>query len=308
MKRNSEVIIGTRGSRLAVVQAEAVVGDLAKANPGYHFELDKITTAGDRNRKASLWDMGRTGVFVKELEEALQDGRIDMAVHSLKDMPTDTTTGLTIAAVTQRCDPRDVLVSPRSRLADLPAGARVGTGSPRRAVQLLAQRPDIEVLPLRGNIDTRLKKISTMELDGILLAAAAMIRLGMESRITEYLSPDTFVPAAGQGAIAIEARADDEAMLRMASSVNHDGSQAEVAAERAFLQTLGGGCREPIAALGTATGDSLRLMGMVASSTSGEILRAEASGTVMDPEAIGAQLAHEMARLGACELIGRSAP
>jgi hydroxymethylbilane synthase len=306
MKRKNEIIVGTRGSRLAVIQTEAVVGELAKANPGYHFDLVKIATAGDRHRKASLWDFGEIGIFVKELEEALQDGRIDIAVHSLKDMPTEVTLGLTIAAVTQRCDPRDVLVSPHGSLSDLPAGARVGTGSPRRAVQLLAQRPDIEVLPLRGNIDTRLKKMSPMELDGILLAAAAMIRLGMESRITEYLSPDAFVPAAGQGAVAIEVRADDEAMLQMASCVNHDCSWTEVTAERAFLRALGGGCREPIAALGSASGEKLRLVGMVASSTSGEILRAEVSGAVSNPESVGAQLARDMMSLGACSLIGRS--
>lgn len=306
MKRKSEVILGTRGSRLAVIQAEAAIGELKLANPRCYFELVKITTAGDRQRKASLWDIGGTGIFVKELEEALQNGRIDMAVHSLKDMPTDVTPGLMIAAVTQRCDPRDALVSIHHSLADLPNSARVGTGSPRRAVQLLAQRPDIEVLPLRGNIDTRLKKMSSMELDGILLAAAAMIRLGMEDRISEYLPSDTFVPAAGQGAIAIETRAGDEAMVRLAASVNHDTSWAEVTAERAFLQTLGGGCREPIAALGMATGDRLRLIGMVASSAGGQILRAEVSGAISDPQSVGADLAREMAAMGACELIGRN--
>lgn len=298
------VVVGTRGSRLARLQAQLVVAELSQMSPGSRFDVVSITTTGDRRRRATFGEMGETGVFVKEIEESLSAGRIDMAVHSLKDVPTETTSGLHIAAVTERDDPRDVLVSGCGGLGQLPIGARVGTGSPRRAIQILSQRPDIEVCPLRGNIDTRLRKVASGDMQGVVLAAAALLRLGLEDRIAEYLPPGVCVPAVGQGALAIQVRADDTRMLSLASSVNHEPTWRGVTAERAFLSSLGGGCREPIAALGTASDGAIHLQGMVASSGGGRILRAEISGSDSEPEEIGDQLASKMLEMGAASLIG----
>ena len=307
MKSGKSVVVGSRGSKLAVIQCKQVVAELTNTNPDLQFDTVSITTAGDRRRSVTLGEFKETGVFVKEIEEALLNGSIDMAVHSLKDMPTETAAGLQIAAVTERTDPRDVLVSPFSGIADLPPHAVIGTGSPRRIVQLLAQRPDIEIRLIRGNIDTRLKKVSRSELDGILLAAAALIRLGLDSEIAEYLPTEVFVPAVGQGALAIETRADDSFMLELAASVNHGASAAEVSAERAFLKTLGGGCREPIAALGRVKGDRLHLSGMVANHSSGETMHDGLSGDSSEPEQVGHQLAQKMLQEGAEALIERKA-
>jgi hydroxymethylbilane synthase len=305
MKSGKRVIVGSRGSKLAVIQCKQVVAELMNANPDLQFDTVSITTAGDRRRSVTLGEFKETGVFVKELEEALLNGSIDMAVHSLKDMPTETTAGLQIAAITQRTDPRDALVSSFSSLAVLPHSSIIGTGSPRRIVQLLSLRPDIEVRLIRGNIDTRLKKVSSSELDGIILAAAALIRLGLESEIAEYLSADVFVPAVGQGALAVEVRSDDTSTLNLVARANHDASRIEVNAERSFLKTLGGGCREPIAALGRVKGDMLHLTGMVANHSSGETMRAELHGSTTQPEEVGHQLAQEMLASGAGSLIER---
>ncbi len=299
------IIVGSRGSKLATIQAEGVLAKLQGLNPELEFSLATIVTRGDRERKVPLERMAGVGVFVKELEEALLERKIDLAVHSLKDMPTETPEGFRLAVVTERVDPRDVLVSSLGRLAELPPGARIGTGSPRRAVQLLAQRPDVETRPLRGNIDTRLRKAASAELDGVLLAAAALIRLGMESMITEYLPTDIFVPAVGQGALGIEIRADDAQMGELVAPLNHEPSWLRVTAERAFLKSLGGGCRAPIAALGTLRNNTLHLRGMVADPVRGDILRAEMEGSAMAAEGAGYRLAKQMMELGAASLIER---
>jgi hydroxymethylbilane synthase len=304
MRPGKKIVVGTRGSRLAMIQAGMVIAELSRIHPDLEFKPLAIRTTGDRRRRASLEELGGTGIFVKELEEALLNKDIDMAVHSLKDMPTDTPDGLRIAAVPQRGDPRDVLVSARGKLSELPAGAVIGTSSPRRAVQLKAQRPDVEIRPLRGNVDTRLKKVSSGELDGAMMAAAAMVRMGLEDRITEYLPADGCIPAVGQGALAVEVRADDERVAGLVSSLEHTPSRAEVTAERSFLRALGGGCREPIAALGTVDNDTLYLDGMVANHDTGQILQAEVKGDSSDAEGVGARLAQQMIELGAAELIG----
>jgi hydroxymethylbilane synthase len=304
MSLGKRIVVGTRGSRLAMIQAGIVIAGLSKIHPDLEFEPLAIKTTGDRRKRVSLEELGGTGIFVKELEEALLNKDIDMAVHSLKDMPTDTPGGLRIAAVPERTDPRDVLVSSRGKLSELPDGAIVGTASPRRAVQLIAQRPDLKIRPLRGNVDTRLKKVSSGELDGAVMAAAAMMRMGMEDRITEYLPPDSFVPAVGQGALAVEIRADDERVAGLVSPLNNQNSRAGVTAERAFLKSLGGGCREPIAALGVADNDTLHLDGMVANHNTGRILRAGLKGDSSIPEGVGERLAQQMIALGAAELIG----
>ena len=300
----NKIVVGTRGSRLAMIQAGMVIAELSRMHPGLEFEPLAIRTTGDRRKRVSLEELGGTGIFVKELEEALLNWDIDMAVHSLKDMPTDTPDGLRIAAVPQRADPRDVLISARGKLAELPAGAVIGTSSPRRAVQIKAQRPELDIRPLRGNVDTRLRKVSSGELDGTVMAAAAMMRMGLEDRITEYLPVDSCVPAVGQGALAVEIRAGDDRISGLVSPLDHRPSRAGVTAERAFLKALGGGCREPIAALGVVENDTLRLNGMVANCEGGRILRAEAEGESSDAEGTGARLARRMIELGAAELIG----
>jgi len=303
MKSAKRIVVGSRGSKLAIIQSQLVISELAKTHPHLQFELLAITTTGDRRKHTPLEELGGVGVFVKELEDALSKRRIDLAVHSLKDMPTETPEGFRLAAVTERADPRDALVSSLGKLAELPPGARVGTGSQRRAVQLLAQRPDLEVRPLRGNVDTRLGKVSSGELDAIVLAAAGLVRLGLESVITEYLPPEVFVPAVGQGALGIEVRAEDDETAEMVGRVNHEASWLGVTSERAFLESLGGGCRVPIGALATVEDTRLHLMGMVADPIGGEILYAEVEGSALAPEEAGTQLAQKMMGLGAASLL-----
>ncbi|MDD5093042.1 MAG: hydroxymethylbilane synthase [Dehalococcoidia bacterium] len=301
MKRH--IRIGSRGSKLAQVQARVVLEKLSRLHPEIQFEIITVSTTGDQNKEISLEQLGGEGVFVKELEEALLDGRIDMAVHSLKDMPTLIPEVLSLASVTERIDPRDVLVSPLGKLSEFPQGAKIGTGSPRRAVQLLAQRPDLHIAGLRGNIDTRLRKVSAGDYDGIIMAAAALIRLDLEDRIAEYFSPEIFIPAVGQGAIGIEIRANDASTAEMVSLMNNESAWQEVTAERAFMASMGGGCRAPIAALGRARCGMIQLLGMVAAPQGGQMLRAEVMGSASDPVEVGERLAGEMARLGASRLL-----
>lgn len=301
MRKN--IIIGSRSSRLALTQAESVLSQLKEANPHLKFSLSKIVTEGDRNRRLSLDRMAGVGVFVKELEAALLDGRIDLAVHSLKDLPTEIPEGLYLAAVVERLDPRDILVSRSGRLAELAPGSRIGTGSVRRAVQLVAYRPDLEVCSIRGNIDTRLRKVSSGELDGVILAATAMLRLDWADRITEYLPLEYFLPPAGQGALGIEIRANDEETGEIVSRLNHQPTWQSVVAERTFLSALGGGCRAPIATLGTINGDTLNLMGMVSDASGKKILRASEEGSAATPEQLGIRLARKMLKMGASKFI-----
>ena len=297
------VTIGSRGSRLAVLQAESVLARLKQANPDVKFSLSKITTGGDRQKTVPLHRISGYGVFVKEVQEALLDGRIDLAVHSLKDLPVQIPHRLSLAAVTERLDPRDVLVSLGSKLNELAPDSAVGTGSPRRTAQLLACRSDLKVQGIRGNIDTRLRKVSNGEVDAVIVAAAAMIRLGWEDRITEYLPLDLFLPAVGQGALGIEIRADDREMLTLVQPLNHEPTWQSVVAERTFLHALGGGCRAPIAALGTISGGALMLQGMVISASGSRILRATEGGSAIAPQQVGTRLAQRMLEMGASQFI-----
>jgi hydroxymethylbilane synthase len=302
------IIIGSRKSKLALLQAQEVIDALRAVYPKLSFEITTVKTAGDRDHKTSLKILGGQGIFVKELEEALLRREIDIAVHSLKDMPTDIPAALKLAAVTRRLDPRDVLISTSGVvLSKLPAGSRIGTGSQRRAVQLLAQRRDVAVADMRGNIDTRLRKCSVGEVDGVILAAAAMVRMRIEDRVTEYLSTDEFVPAVGQGTLGIEIRDNDKLTTELVAPLNHKGTWMEVSAERAFLKALGGGCREPIAALGIVKGSSLHIRGMVANSTTFEVMTDEIEGKSLKAELLGRRLAQNMMEMGAGKLIGRSA-
>ena len=301
------IIIGSRSSKLALLQAQEVADKLKLANPQLFFDIVTVKTAGDRDQKTSLKILGGKGVFVKELEEALLQGKIDIAVHSLKDMPTDIPAGLKLAAVTQRIDPRDVLVSAKGLvLSKLPPGSRIGTGSQRRAVQLMNCRRDIVVADMRGNIDTRLRKCFCGEVDGVLMAATALVRMKLEDKITEYLPVETFVPAVGQGALGIEVRDGDRPIREIVTSLNHEQSWREVSAERGFLKALGGGCREPIAALAVVKGTSLRIRGMVANSATFEVMYADMKGGSSEAEQLGIHLAQNMIKMGAGKLIGRS--
>jgi len=300
------IIIGSRKSKLALIQAQEVIDALRSVYPKLSFEITTVKTAGDRDRKTSLKVLGGKGIFVKELEEALLRREIDIAVHSLKDMPTDIPAGLKLAAVTRRLDPRDVLVSASGvSLSKLPSGSRIGTGSQRRAVQLMNHRRDVVVADIRGNIDTRLRKCFCNEFEGVLVASAALLRMKLEDKITEYLPLDTFVPAVGQGALGIEVRDNDKLANEIVAPLNHDGSWREVTAERSFLKALGGGCREPIAALAVIKGTSLRIRGMVANSTTFEVMYADVKSSSSEAEQLGIHLAQKMVKLGAEMLIGR---
>jgi len=297
------ITVGSRGSRLALIQAESVMANIEKLNPSLEVGIRRIATKGDRNPHARLDNMAVIGVFVKELEEALLDRQIDLAIHSLKDMPTQIPRGLRLAAVTERLDPRDILVSRAAGLAVLAPGSRIGTGSFRRAVQLTTYRPGLEACSIRGNVDTRLRKVSSGEVDGVILAASAMARLGWEEKITEYLPVEHFLPAVGQGALGLESRSDDDAITELISPINHLPTWQSITAERAFLLALGGGCRAPIAALGTVNGTDLKLKGMVADVDGERILYDSAEGDALSPEEVGVRLAQKMLAMGASEFI-----
>jgi hydroxymethylbilane synthase len=297
------VNIGTRGSKLAVIQAQSVLTKLREAAPGLKASLVKITTRGDRASDAALDKFIGQGVFVKELEKALFDNNIDLAVHSLKDMPTEIPPGLFLAATTARLDPRDVLISRGDKLAELAPGSKIGTGSLRRSVQLSAIRPDLEICGIRGNIDTRLRKISEGEVDGIIVAAAALTRLGWEDKITEYLPIEYFIPSVGQGALGAEIRSGDKEMASLGSAINHQPTWLSITAERTFLRALGGGCRTPIAALGIVSDGVLKLSGMVASADGRRILHATEEGEAPAAEQVGKLLSQKMMGMGALDCI-----
>ncbi len=248
--------------------------------------------------------MGGQGIFVKEIENALLAGSIDLAVHSLKDMPTTPPEGLVLAAILPREDPRDALVSRLGvGLADLPTGARVGTGSLRRQAQVRAFRPDLEIVDLRGNVDTRLRKARTASYDAVILAVAGLIRLGRADEITEILPPEIMLPAVGQGAICVEARADDAEVVSLLSALDDAASRAATAAERAFLRELGGGCHVPIAAYAEIAGDNLWLRGLVADTEARRVVRGEARGSVRAAEPLGRALAQRLLAQGAATFL-----
>jgi len=297
------IVVGSRGSKLSLIQAEYVVAKIRETNPDIEASISQIVTKGDRNLHVQLEQMASIGVFVKELEEALLNGQINLAVHSLKDMPTQIPSGLYLAAVTERLDPRDVLVSRGEKLVELASGAKVGTGSLRRAVQLGVCRPDLEVCSIRGNVDTRLQKVVNGEFDGVILAAAALKRLGWEDRVSEYLSTEHFLPAVGQGTLAIETRLDDSEVVNIVVPLNHLPTWQSITAERAFLSALGGGCRAPIAALGTVDGTTLKLEGMVADVRKRKVLHSSEEGSTVAPEELGVSLAQKLLALGADEFL-----
>lgn len=295
----SAVVLGTRGSKLAVHQSEWVQAQLHALAPHVTVTLRRIQTSGDKILDVPLAQIGGKGLFVKEIEEALLSGEIDLAVHSMKDVPTELPEGLAILCVPPREDPRDALISRNGQFfTDLPLGARIGTSSLRRQSQLLHARPDLTIAMLRGNLDTRLKKLREGQFDAIVLAAAGLRRLEWEQEITEYLAPKISLPAIGQGALGIEGRRDDLFIRSLLSGLNHAPSQTAVRAERALLHRLQGGCQVPIAAHATLVGTRVTLEGLVASVDGKELIRDRAEGSLEDPESIGIQLAEQLLACG----------
>jgi hydroxymethylbilane synthase len=295
----STVVLGTRGSKLAVQQSEWVQRQLQALAPHVKVTLQKIQTSGDKILDVPLAQIGGKGLFVKEIEEALLRREIDLAVHSMKDVPTELPEELAILCVPLREDPRDALISRGGRsFMDLPRGAKVGTSSLRRQSQLLHARPDIKISMLRGNLDTRLKKLREGQFDAIVLAAAGLRRLDWAHEITEYLEPQLSLPAIGQGALGIEGRKDDLFIRSLLSGLDHAPSRIAVLAERALLHRLQGGCQVPIAAYATVAGTMVRLEGLVSSVDGKELLRETAEGTIKDPESIGVRLAERLLTRG----------
>lgn len=295
--------IGTRGSALALAQTAWVKRMLEERYPELRVETITIKTSGDRFLDTPATAVGGKGIFVTEIEEALLRNEIDVAVHSLKDLPAEIPAGLVVAAVPEREDPRDVLVSLNRRsLAGLPSGARVGTGSLRRRAQILHYRRDLSVQPIRGNIDTRLKKLDRGEVDALIMAAAGLKRMGWEDRISEYLAPEICLSAAGQGALGLESRHRDPAKDEIAF-LHHFPTALEVMAERAFLARLGGGCHIPVGARAWFDGRKIRLMGMISDVDGEKPLRAEISGDAKEAGELGKEMAQRLLREGADQIL-----
>jgi hydroxymethylbilane synthase len=296
--------IGTRGSPLAVWQAEWVRSQLLTLYPERPLEVVKIKTTGDKILDVPLAQVGGKGLFVKEIETALLEGRVDLAVHSMKDMPAEVPPGLCIGAVPERENPLDVLISRKGHLfGDLPKGARVGSSSLRRGAQVRYARPDITVHPLRGNLDTRLRKLETEGLDAVIVAAAGVKRLGLETRITEYIRETLMLPAIGQGALSIEVRKDDEAIRSLIAPMDHRETRLAVESERAFLARLEGGCQVPIAGHARVIEDRIELTGLVAEVDGSVLLRETVNGPCDRGESLGVELADRLLEQGGRKIL-----
>lgn len=296
--------IATRKSPLALWQAEYVRDRLLAAHPGLQVELVRMTTQGDKILDSPLAKIGGKGLFVKELEEGLLGGRADLAVHSMKDVPVELPPDLHLPVICEREDPRDAFVSQRyQNLDQLPLGARVGTSSLRRQCQLKARRPDLEILSLRGNVNTRLAKLEAGEFDAVILAAAGLLRLGFGARITAYLEPEISLPAIGQGAIGIECRRDDPEVNALLRVLDHPETHTRVAAERAMNHRLEGGCQVPIAGHATLEGGTLHLRGLVGDPDGGRVVRGEVSGPAAEAHGLGVALADDLLSQGAAAIL-----
>lgn len=323
MRKNHKVIIATRGSKLALWQAEQVKRELKKRYPDIEIWLKKIKTTGDKILDAPLAKIGGKGLFVKEIEEALLRKEADLAVHSMKDVPIDLPEGLHISAICEREDPRDAFVTQNSKLKtqnlnfkDLPKGATIGTSSLRRICQLLNIRSDLKITHLRGNLDTRIRKLDEGQFDGIVVAVAGLKRLGISHRITQILEPHISIPAIGQGAIGIECRIDDEFINHLITPLNHLETSICISAERAFLRRLEGGCQVPIAAYARivksqesnnsellTAGSKLIMEGMVGSVSGDRIIKGNIEGNPNNAESIGIKLAEDLISRGAGKIL-----
>ncbi len=305
------LVIGSRGSKLALWQAKWIRALISRFHPKVTAEIEIIRTTGDVKTEP-LSIIGGKGVFTKELEDALLASRIDLAVHSLKDLPTNLPDLLTIAAICEREDARDALVLREEQtlgsVFDLPPGAVVGTSSQRRLAQLKYLRRDVVIRDLRGNVDTRLRKLDEGQYDALLLAAAGLRRLGLESRISALIATDEMLPAVGQGALAVETRANDHSTIALVSSLNHPATQLACASERAFLRALGGGCQLPIGAYAFASRNELVLEGLVADPVGQEVVRGKLTGSTAEAEELGSRLAHQLLKRGGDRLLAESKP
>lgn len=290
-------VIGARGSKLSLAQVQLVVDALRAFRPDVAIEVREIKTEGDRSA-APLSQIGGLGVFTKAIEDALLAGTIDIAVHSLKDLPPRLTDGLTLAAIPERASVLDALVTrDGTRLADLPPGARIGTGSERRAVQLRAMRPDLEPVEIRGNVPTRISKVDAGDYDGVVLAVAGLDRLGLTEKIAQIFSVDEMCPAVGQGALGIETRADDAETLALVRAIDHADTRTAVTAERAFLARLGAGCRMPVGAYATVNESRIHLRAIIGARR--QIARGERTAPLVDATRLGAELADAMLKTAA---------
>ncbi len=298
-----KIRIATRKSALALWQANHVADALRRLADVTQVELVPLTTRGDTVLDRSLQKIGGKGLFIKELEIAMESGDADIAVHSMKDVPAETQQGFCIAAVLERANPADALVG--SRMADLKQGARIGSSSLRRQAQLMALRPDISVEPLRGNVDTRLKKLEDGQYDAIVLACAGLERLGLDSYISETFLPEQLLPAAAQGVIGIECRDDRKDLLRMLKLIDHEMTATTTTAERAVAAYLKADCQSPLATFAEVTGSSLKLQAMVASPDGRTVIREQLSGTVDEPESLGISLAQQLLGVGAGDLLAQ---
>jgi hydroxymethylbilane synthase len=294
--------VGTRGSRLAVAQTEIALAALRRANPGAKFEVVTISTKGDVDRRP-LFTMDEKGIFEKEVNEAVRKGEVDFAVHSLKDVPSDLSDELAVACIPRRASPNDVLVNDKGlKLKELPPGAIVGTSSLRRAVQLMRARPDLKVRPIRGNVETRVKKVIAGEYDAIVLAEAGLSRIGMKDVIVERFGVREFVPAPGQGAIALVCRRDDRKTMSMLRRIEDPKSRVEISAERALIEKVEGGCRFPLGAVAVAKGDEITVYASVFSADGSKNISVKKTGSAAKPEKIGSKVADILLEQGAAEL------
>ncbi len=302
MVKTQTLVIGSRTSKLALWQTHHIKQQLEAFWPGLECRLETVITQGDKTLDKPLPQIGGKGLFTAELELALHNGTIDLAVHSLKDLPIENNAGLTLGAISARADVRDVLVATQGwTLATLPDRAIVGTSSLRRQAQLLAYRPDLKVMSIRGNVDTRIRKVLASEYDATVLAAAGVTRLGLDAHITDWLPLDVMLPAPGQGALAVQCRAADTAVQRLLAPLNDTAAHTCVTAERAFLNGLGGGCSLPVAAYATLTAEEIMLTALVAAEDGQPVIRLEGHGR--DPHALGAALAQQALAQGAEALL-----
>ena len=298
--------IGTRGSRLALKQSEWVKGKIEAKHPEVHVELIRIKTTGDKILDSPLSRIGGKGLFVKEIEDALLESRVDLAVHSMKDVPAELPDRLFLSTFPEREDPSDALISGDGRTLDqLPREARIGTSSLRRGAQLLHIRPDLKLVPLRGNVDTRIRKLESGDLHAIILATAGLRRLGLSARITQSISFDQVLPAIGQGALGLEVRRDDEQTINLLDFFNHEPTRIAVSAERAFLKELEGGCQVPIAGLARLDGNELHFEGMVAELDGTKLFKEATIGATDQAEEIGIALARRLLASGADKVLER---
>jgi hydroxymethylbilane synthase len=297
------LIVGTRGSKLALTQANYVIEQLQNKHRDVELNVRVIHTDGDLHTRTPEVNLG-VGIFVKEIEEALLNGTIDMAVHSLKDLPSTLPNGLSLPAFCRRGDARDAFISPSNLpLAQIPLGSRIGTNSPRRSSLLLYQRPDLEIRPLRGNVESRLAKIKGPDYDGAVLAVAGLQRLGLDDVITEYLPPEQFIPAPGQGAIAIEISEDNHDLYELVSSVDDPATRYSVTAERVFLEKLGSGCQVPAGAYAHITNDTLIMHAMISSPDGQNMFSTEWSGLTSEPREVAMKTLQLLVEMGASSLL-----